>query len=104
MIKEPTLYRIKGNSAYFKNKYGTSNPVFEPECLDTECWPGGWGAAQGNPAAMLYALRSTQDGIACGDVGKVWYGKVGTPGKMRLGELVHESEMEPLVEALTKDE
>lgn len=86
---KPGKYRIKGSSKYFKDKYGTSNPEFELEADSRKLWPGGWGMAQGNPAALLYAMRSAFDGIGMG--GTVYYGHVGP-----MGELAHESELEPI--------
>ena len=83
-------YRIKGDSKYFKDKYGTPNPEFRLEADSREVYgPGGWENAQGNPAALLYAMRSAFEGI--GLRGTVYYGKVGA-----MGELVHESELEPV--------
>jgi len=34
-IQKNKEYRIKGNSNYFKKKYGTSNPVIRVEDRDT---------------------------------------------------------------------
>ena len=42
---------------------------------------------QGNPTCLLYAMRSAAEGFPFGGE---YYGKVGP-----LGELVHESELEP---------
>jgi hypothetical protein len=95
MINKGCSYRIKGNSKYFKDKYGTSNPIIEIEDKDTVIWNGGWGLQQGNPACLLFAMRSGIEKLPWN--GTVYYGKIGI-GKegARLGELVHESELEEL--------
>ena len=36
MIEKDKSYRIKGESEYFKKKYGTCNPIIEIEDKDTE--------------------------------------------------------------------
>jgi len=81
--------RIKGNSTYFKQKYGTSNPEIEIEGTDLQVFGKSWGSMQGNFAAILYAVRSANENL--GYSGRVFYGKVGN-----LGELVHEDELEDL--------
>ena len=84
-------YRIKGDSKYFKNKYGTSNPDITIEGRDTELWPnGGWGMQDGNPACLSFAMRAGFDGIPWGEAGD---GKVGA-----FGELVDASELEEITE------
>lgn len=82
-------YRIKGESKYFKNKYGTPNPEITIEGRDTELWPnGGWGMQDGNPACLSFAVRAGFEDISCGEV---WYGKVGA-----FCELVDASELEEI--------
>jgi len=87
-------YRIKGKSTYFKKKYGTCNPIIEIEDLDTNIWKGGWGVQQGNPGCILFGMRSGLELLPWS--GKVWYGhiEVSKLTGARLGELVHESELE----------
>lgn len=58
---------------------------FRVEDLDTKIWPGGWGVQQGNPACLIYAMRSGFAGLPLR--GKVYYGKIGA-----FGHLVHEDE------------
>jgi len=84
-------FKIKGNSAYFKKKYGTPNPKIAIEDQDTILFGKSWMMLDGNPAAMLFGMRSGMEGIPGG--GKVYYGKINN-----LGELVHESELEELTE------
>ena len=84
-------YRIKGKSRYFKGKYGTFNPTIKIEAEDNIVFGGGWGDQYGNPACLLYAVRSIEDGIPSS--GKVYYGKI-----KGLGELVHEIELIELEE------
>jgi len=87
-IEKRKRYRVKGNSVYFLRKYGTSNPVWTSELPDTEAWPGGWEVQRGNPACMLFAVRSASENIYPSDV---WYGHIGN-----LGELVDISELEEI--------
>lgn len=86
-------YRIKGKSKYFKEKYGTSNPLIEIEDIDRNIFGGSWMVQNGNPACMLFGIRSGMEGIA--NIGLVYYGKIKI-GENRgsLGELVSENELE----------
>jgi len=81
-------YRIKGNSDYFKGKYGTANPEFWVEAPTKEIWKGDWMVQDGNPACMLYGMRSGIEKLPSIDT---WYGKIGS-----MGEIVHESELEEI--------
>lgn len=83
-IKNGQTYQIKGSSEYFKNKYGTPNPFITIEGKDWEVFGKRWGSMTGNPACLMYAIRSTGIPIT----GQVYYGKVDG-----LGEVVHESEL-----------
>lgn len=83
------MYRIKGNSTYFKEKYGTSNPEYKLEGLWNKLTGGSWMYAKGNPAAMLYGMRSGMEGLPTDDL--VYYGKID-----HQGELVHVSELEEI--------
>lgn len=47
---------------------------------------GSWGDAEGNPAALKYAIRAGLDDVPSDD--EVLYGKIGS-----LGHLVHTSEL-----------
>ena len=86
-VEKGKEYKIRGNSAYFNKKYGTPNPSIIIEDEDTAIFSGGWGVQQGNPACMLFAMRTGLEGLST-DEGRVYYGKIGY-----LGELVHESEL-----------
>ena len=89
MIESGKRYRIRGNSDYFKKKYGTPNPVIKIIGEDIELCPGGW-AAQNNAACIIFSYRSAVEFLPL--TGKVYYGhEIGTD----LGELVHETELEP---------
>jgi len=90
-IKKGKVYRIKGRSGYFAKRHGTPNPTILIEGKDTDLWPTGWKHQKGNPACILYSLRSMFEGLPT--EGTVYYGKVG-----RLEELVHESELEEIKE------
>ena len=83
---------IKGDSDYFKGKYGTPNPEIHIEAPDTTLWPGGWREQAGNPACVLYGMRNINESLPYGGI--VYYGKIKTPLGGGLGELVHESELE----------
>jgi len=92
-IERRKTYRIKGDSKYFKDKYGTSNPEILIECTDHEAWGDTWAIQTGNPACMLFAKRLGEEGIS--PTGKVWYGKV-KRGQTGLGEVVCEHELEDI--------
>jgi hypothetical protein len=80
-------YRIKGNSPYFRRKYGTPNPIIRIEAEDTEMWAGGWGYQEINPTCLLYGKRFMEENLPI--TGKVYYGHI----REEVGELVHESEL-----------
>jgi hypothetical protein len=85
-------YRIKGDSPYFKDKYGTSNPIIKIEGKDTDLWVGGWKTTP-NPVCYAYAIRVAEEHLPL--PGIVYYGHIGNSG-----ELVHETE---LGEEVTED-
>jgi hypothetical protein len=97
--KDGQLYRLRGNSDYFREKYGTSNPHFVISCEDIEAWEGGWQEWD-IPVCTIYGWRN---GVELLPVeGRVYYGYIicaplteGSDSIM-LGELVHESELEPV--------
>jgi len=98
MIEAGKRYRIKGNSDYFRDKYGTPNPIITDLREDTQVWEGGW-RAHGGPACTIYGWRNGVELLPVD--GKVYYGHVFcepiTPGStaVPLGEVVQESELEP---------
>lgn len=96
------LFRIKGHSEYFRDKYGDSNPCYLVEAEDTELWPGSWRAHDG-PACTIYGKRNGVELLPT--EGRVYYGHVlceapGGDGSLSsicpVGEVVHESELEPV--------
>ena len=97
--RDGQLYRLRGNSDYFREKYGTSNPHFVIRGEDIAIWKGGWREHSG-PACTIYGWRNGVELIPT--EGKVYYGYVicapltedSTP--CFLGEVVHESELEPV--------
>lgn len=89
-IKRNTKYRVKGESKYFANKYGTSNPEIIIEDTDEKVFGGSWKWQTGNPACMIFAMRSVMDNVDA-ITETVYYGKVGS-----MGELVCESELEKI--------
>ena len=86
MIEKNQTYIIKGNSKYFKEKYGTTNPKIKIEDIDKVVFGGSWMVQNGNPACVLFGMRSGFENIP--DEGNVYYGHIGA-----YGELVHESEL-----------
>lgn len=82
-------YRIKGNSKYFKGKYGTHNPIICIEDTDEQVFGGSWGVQNGNPTCLLFAMRCIVDLQDINLWEDVYYGKINS-----LGELVHASELE----------
>ena len=91
-------FRIRGNSDYFKEKYGTPNPVIKIQGEDTELWLGGWKQSM-VAACVIYGWRNGVELLTTDD--KVYYGHIFcspiTPDSspVGLGELVHGSELEP---------
>ena len=78
-------YRIKGNSKYFRQKYGTPNPIILIKGEDKDIWACGW-AASNAVVCHLYSIRVKEEGLPI--FGKVYYGKID-----EFEELVHESEL-----------
>ena len=97
-------FRIRGNSDYFKEKYGTPNPVIKIQGEDTELWLGGWKQSM-VAACVIYGWRNGVELLTTDD--KVYYGHIFcspiTPDSspVGLGELVHGSELEPYEGPLT---
>ena len=87
-------YRIKGKHPYFKDKYGTDNPVFRVEDTDKEIFGKSWFDGD-NPCAMLFGMRMGLEGKSIEEVESqtVYYGHIVSAG---LGELVLESELEEI--------
>ena len=86
-IKKGKVYRIRGQSEYFKAKYKTTNPLITVEGTDKELFGCFWGGLNKNPAAMFYGMRVGYEGLPFD--GQVYYGHINGSG-----ELVHESELE----------
>ena len=96
-----TLFRIRGNSEYFRAKYGTPNPYYRVEGEDTNLWPDVWRAV--GAALTIYGKRNGVELLPT--EGRVYYGHVlceapGSDGSFSsicpVGEVVHESELEPV--------
>lgn len=93
MIRLLHQYRIKGKSKYFKEKYGTSNPIIEIEDTDERVFGKKWTMMDGNPACMLFGMRAGFEGVPV--TGYNYYGHI-KYGEARLGEVVNESELEEI--------
>jgi len=92
------LYRIKGTSEYFKEKYGTTNPMIIIEDTDKAVFGKSWLDMAGNPACMLAAFRlGREQGLAALGV-QAYYGHISMPGIPSLGEVVLETELEEVTE------
>ena len=87
-VEKGKTYRIKSDSPYFLDKYGTPNPSIIIEGADKEVFGKDWGMMNGNPTCIAYAVRRGFD-RSIQPTGQVYYGKING-----LGELVHESELE----------
>jgi len=87
-IKKGQLYILKKPSIYFAKKHGNPRPVVLIEGRDIEIWPGGWMWQPGNSTCLSYGMRVAAENLPT--TGAVYYGKVGA-----LGELFHETELEP---------
>ena len=91
-IKKGKKYRIKGQSKYFKEKYGTSNPIILIEDTDYKVFGGSCYFQTGNPACLLFAMRGGFEGLPTLIKDKEnYYGKIGS-----MGELVHKNELEKI--------
>ena len=67
---------------YFKYKYGTENPEFIYEATDRKLLKGGWAMAQGNPAALLFAMRIGFDEVP--GIPPAHYGHINGMGELVL--------------------
>lgn len=85
-----TRYRIEPmgerSREYFTQKYGTPTPEYLLEDSWRAVYGKSWAVSDGNPAALMYAMRSGFDSGPMND--DVYYGKIG-----HLGEIVHASEL-----------
>lgn len=91
-IEKNKQYRIKGESPYFKEKYGTSNPIIKIDGEDVELWHGvTWCemALTGNWAARLFAERVVNENLATDSI--VYGGHIDG-----LAELVNVEELEEI--------
>ena len=78
-------YRIKGNSKYFRQKYGTPNPIIRIKGEDKDMWACGWAASDA-VVCHLYSIRVRKKTCQ--------YSAKSTMGKLtNLRSLVHESEL-----------
>ncbi|GAG61618.1 unnamed protein product, partial [marine sediment metagenome] len=88
----------QGKPGNFREKYDTPNPIIEIEDEDVALWPGGWKEWD-IAVCIIYGWRNGVELLPTN--GKVYYGHIFcspiTPDSspMGLGELVHESELEP---------
>jgi hypothetical protein len=91
-IEKDRKYKIRGKSKYFLEKYGMNNPVIEIEDLWINVSGESWMQSNGNPACLLFAIRTGLSGekYSYSD-DKVYYGKIGG-----MGELVCEDELEEI--------
>jgi len=98
-IEKGKKYKVKGSSEYFKKKYGTSNPEIRVEDTDENIWGKSWMVMDGNPAAIIFAMRTGTEGIKAPLTETVYCGKISPLGsKFGLSELVFESELEEIKE------
>ena len=88
-IKRNTEYRIKGKSKYFKDKYGTCNPMIIIEGTDEEVFGGSWAWQKRNPACLSFAVRVAGKNIPDKKLNQVYYGHING-----LAELVIKDELE----------
>jgi len=93
--REYKIVPVGQNSCtYFEKKYGTPNPTIRIEERDNVLWPnGGWGMQNGNPACLLFGMRTGLDKMIPNET---WYGHITTKDGWGFGELVCESELEAL--------
>lgn len=89
VVEAGRAYRLKPHDPkFFEDKYGEATPVWVAEAPSRAIWPnGGWGMQDGNPACLIYAMRSGLSGAGF-SADDPWYGKIG-----HLGELVDVAEI-----------
>ena len=98
MIIPRKKYRIKGTSEYFKEKYGTFNPLIIIEDTDKAVFGRSWLDMAGNPTCMLAAVRlGREQGLAALSA-QAFYGHISMPGQPSLGEVVLGIELEEVPE------
>jgi len=90
-------YRIKGNSPYFREKYGNSNPLFRYELTDIDAWGRSWAEMNGNPCALHFTRRIIEEKLAFDENDRVCYGQICKNDNIYLSELVHPSELEEIL-------
>jgi hypothetical protein len=86
--------KIKGNSPYFAQKYGTSNPLIDIKGKAKELWGPDWAKRGDIYATMLYHQRAAYENLPY-DLDDVYYGEIDT-GEFGSGEVVHGSELEDI--------
>ncbi len=86
-------FRIKGNSKYFFERYGTSNPIIHIEGIDKEVLKGKWQDFPERSSSKRFAKRLKDENLP--KEGKVFYGKIN-----KFPELLHESEIEEIKQSL----
>lgn len=93
-----------GGQARLLVHLGTNPPLEKDTIVEIEDWwdhltGGSWLDADGNPAAMIYAIRAGFAELPMDD--EVVYVKakmIDEPNSPRLGHIVHVSELEPVEE------
>lgn len=83
-------YSIKHSPA-LAAKYGVANPVIKIEGRDKDVFGRSWMNANGNPAALGFAVRTGFEHIDGADDSEVYYGKING-----MGELVYAAELEEI--------
>jgi len=91
-------YRIKGESEYFKEKYGTPNPMIIIEDTDKAVFGKSWLDMVGNPACCLAAFRLGREQGPAALGTQAYYGHISMPGQPSLGEVVLGIELEEVPE------
>lgn len=91
IIEKRKQYRVKGNSVYFRTKYGTSNPVIEIEDNWDKISGESWRKSQGNPTCILFGMRLGMEGHAGEQKDEdIYYGKIGETGELVMAEELEE--------------
>ena len=90
-------YRLKNESSYFADKYGTAQPLFVVEDTDKNIFGDKWQNRKNVPAVLSFILRMVADNLTKDVYGfdTAYYGKIYPNGlnSYGIGELVFESEL-----------
>lgn len=95
MIKNNCIYKITGKQDYFKNKYGTYNPIIKIEGTDLEYFGISWVQHHSYISMDFIDRLIAMDRLSDGLHKTVYYGKTIFEDQEK-GEFVFEDEIEEI--------